>query len=640
MRGSRGIAFFTAAVATWLSAPMVGAQAQTATVAVDPTQDEHVISPLVYGMNFASDAQIAQGKIPLTRWGGNATTRYNYQIDTHNAGSDWYFENISDCVNNSCPPSNAQDNSTANAFIAQGQAAHITMLFTVPTIGVVPKGPPKYAHPYDCGCPKTAVPNQDGFDPYDGNCGNGKSGGKWVACPDTLTTTSIAISPQWVQDWIAYLVGNFGPSNGQIIYELDNEPALWSSTHHDAHPAPLGYDELWQRMRDYALAILQADPTALVAGFEEWGWPNYLCSAVDTAAGNCGASAPDRAKHGGEELTAWILDQAAAYEKQNGARILHYLDLHYYPQGGNSPDNIRSLWDKTYTDPSWINDKIYIIPRMHAWVDQHYPGTKLGISEYDWGNHNASAGAIAYAEVLGTFGREGLDYATAWGPPKETETAFGAYKLFRNYDGAGGAFQSVSVRAIVTGNGLKAYASVGTTQMTVVLVNETTSGLTTTVTLGNFASGAVGHYYELGNGVTISKKPDVPVTASGASFTMSASTVGLLVVDGMNPNALPDGGSSFGNDSGVARTGTDSGTDNGGAIGDGGRLADGGSAGAGDGGAGAADTVGVKAGRSGGCACRVAMRSGAPVGLLAGLPGSLALLIAIRRGARPRSQRQ
>jgi hypothetical protein len=516
----------------------VAAKAQV-TVAVAPTLDVHPVSPLVYGMNFPSTAQVSQGRIPIMRRGGNATTRYNYQIDTYNTGSDYYFENISNCLVGPCTPGDPETNSTANAFFTQARAAGIPVLFTIPTIGFVAKAPPRYAHPFDCGCPKTANPTQDAFDPYDTNCGDGMSGGRFITCPDPTTTTSIAVTPQWAHDWVAYLVGKFGPSNGNVIYELDNEPALWSSTHHDVRPNALGYDELWQRMRDYAVAILQADPTALVAGFEEWGWPNYFCSAVDTAAGACSASSPDRAAHGGEELTAWILDQAAAYEKQHGQRILHVLDLHYYPQGGSPPATVRSLWDPTYTDPSWINATIELIPRMRSWVSQHYPGTKLGVSEYDWGNHNTALGAITYAEVLGTFGREQLTYATAWNPPLETETAFAAFKMFTNYDGNGAHFQGTNARATVnggvnggvTGSGVQAYASVGPTQMTVALVNENATAAATTVTLGGFPAGATARYYELSTGVTIERKPDVPIASGSASFTMGASTIGMLVVD-------------------------------------------------------------------------------------------------------------
>jgi hypothetical protein len=511
------------------------------TVTVDPTLDAHAVSPLVYGMNFPSSTQITQGRIPIMRWGGNRTTRYNYQIDTDNTGSDYYFEDISTCLVPPCSPGDPKTNSQANAFLAQAQGSQVVALFTIPTMGYVAKPPPLYSHPFACGFPVSIVGPQDSVDPFDTNCGNGQHGGANVAAPDPTTTTSIAITPQWAHDWVAYLVGKFGPSNGRIIYELDNEPALWSSTHRDARSSPLGYDELWQRMQQYAVAILQADPTALIAGFEEWGWPNYFCSAVDTAAGGCGPSSPDRAAHGGEDLTSWILDQAAAYERNNGRRILHYLDLHYYPQGGTPPQTVRSLWDPTYTDPSWINAVIELLPRMRSWVGTHYPGTKIGISEYNWVNLSSSANntalaAITYAEVLGTFGREQLDYATVWGPPQPTDIGFAAYTLYTNYDGNGGHFGSTNARATVSGAGAQAYAAVGSAgQLTIALVNETSAALATTVALPHFAAGAVARYYELGTGSTIVHKADVAVSAGTMGLTLGASAIGMLVVPGAAP---------------------------------------------------------------------------------------------------------
>ena len=405
-----------------------------------------------------------------------------------------------------------------------------------------------------------------------------------------------------------------------MIYELDNEPALWSSTQHDAHPLKLSYDELWQRMRDYAIAIRQADPTALVAGFEEWGWPNYFCSDADDVSKGCTAASPDRAAHGGEELTAWILDQAKAYETANGKRILDCLDLHYYPQDGNGhpPDTTRSLWDPSYTDPSWINDKIRLVPRMRDWVSQHYPGTKIGVSEYDWGSHNTATGAITYAEVLGIFGREALDYATAWAAPAETDAAFAAYKLFTNYDGQGGHFGSVSVHASVTGAGAQAFAAVTSSRMTVALVNENTAATSVTVTLGNFQSGGVAHYFERSTGATLLAKPDISPNGGAFTVPMSAATIGMLVIDGTNPNVLPDAGAadSGGNpssDSGVStvpvdgggpQPGTDGGPGNGAAP--------------------------APSGPSGGCGCRMTpLGTGASLGL--GVCGLVAATFVRRR---------
>src|SRR5678815_5671785 len=68
-------------------------------VAVDPTAGARLISPLIYGVNFPSDEQLDQGRLTVARWGGNAVTRYNYQIDTGNTAADYFFENIPGCFN-------------------------------------------------------------------------------------------------------------------------------------------------------------------------------------------------------------------------------------------------------------------------------------------------------------------------------------------------------------------------------------------------------------------------------------------------------------------------------------------------------------------------------------------------------------
>ena len=127
---------------------------------------------------------------------------------------------------------------------------------------------------------------------------------------------------------------------------------------------------------------------------EEAGAILYAGSLVDRAAtlfAPPGCEIRDSKDMTLEEMTAWLLDQAKAYEQQKGKRILHYLDLHYYPQGGNPPAVTRSLWDPSYTDPSFINAQIRLLPRMRDWVSQHYPGTKTLVSEYDFYSQKRAA---------------------------------------------------------------------------------------------------------------------------------------------------------------------------------------------------------------------------------------------------------
>ncbi len=88
----------------------------------------------IYGMNFA-DAALAQDvRPPVDRWGGNSTTRYNWQLDVHNTGSDYYFENIPDGNSTTLP-----NDSTADRFIERDRGTSTQMLLTVPLIGWTPK---------------------------------------------------------------------------------------------------------------------------------------------------------------------------------------------------------------------------------------------------------------------------------------------------------------------------------------------------------------------------------------------------------------------------------------------------------------------------------------------------------------------
>jgi hypothetical protein len=532
------------------------------TVSIDPSADVHPISPLIYGVNFPADAQISEGRLTFSRWGGNSTSRYNYVIDVQNTASDYFFENIPGCWgtagNCSPPPTDPQTNSGANAFLQQANANGMVALLTVPTLGWVAKPPAVYSQPLTCGC--TAA-GQGSYDRYDLQCGNGKdASGNWLSGACDPNATSMPVDAGWDGQWASYLVGKFGPSNGARIYELDNEPSLWSSTQHDVHPSPLTYDEEWTRMRNAALALLAADPTAQIAGPSEWGWPNYFCSDADDVSQGCFASSPDRAAHGGEELTAWLLDQAHAYQQSTGTRLLTYLDLHYYPQGGNPPDNLRSLWDPTYTDPSWINDTIRMIPRMRDWVAQHYPGTKISIGEYDWYHHDEPLGAIAYAEGLGIFGREGLDAATAWSAPDATQVGFAAFKLFRNYDGAGAAFGSTSVRATVSGRGVAAFAALGPGRLTAALINENASVTSVTLQLGSFTpAGATARWYSNQSTANIAAQPSLSISGGAIQVALPASSINMLVVDGSSSSGAT-GTSSGASSTGSSSSGSSSGS--------------------------------------------------------------------------------
>ena len=63
----------------------------------NPSENPHTISPYVYGMNaYVLDSASEKIANPgILRWGGDDTSRYNYQYNMTNSATDYYFENFS-----------------------------------------------------------------------------------------------------------------------------------------------------------------------------------------------------------------------------------------------------------------------------------------------------------------------------------------------------------------------------------------------------------------------------------------------------------------------------------------------------------------------------------------------------------------
>jgi len=113
-------------------------------------------------------------------------------------------------------------------------------------------------------------------------------------------------------------------------------------------------------------------------------------------------------------------------------------------------------------------------------VNSYYPGTKIAISEYNWGALDRLNGALAQADVLGIFGREGLDLATIWGPPTSTQPGAYAFRMYLNYDGNGSKFGDTSVSASSADQGqLALYGAQRSSDkaVTLMMVNKTGNDL-------------------------------------------------------------------------------------------------------------------------------------------------------------------
>jgi hypothetical protein len=523
-------------------------------LSVDAGADRHPISPFIYGMNFTSEALAVELRLPVRRWGGNATTRYSWQNDTSNRASDWYFENIPE---DNANPGALPSGSSSDRFVEQDRRTGTATILTVPLIGWTPK-----ARSRACGFSVSKYGPQQSTDPWSPDCGNGiRANGSLITGNDPLDT-SIAIGPPFVAAWIDHLIARYGTasSGGVRFYNLDNEPMLWPDTHRDVHPQPTSYDEMRDRTYGYAAAIKAADPSAATLGPVLFGWTAYFWSALDWAPGGAWWNNPqDRLAHGNVPFVEWYLQQMAAYQQSNGVRLLDYLDLHYYPQApgvtlapaGNAATqalrlrSTRSLWDATYTDESWIGEPVRLLPRMHRWVSQHYPGTKTAITEYNWGALDHINGTLAQADVLGIFGREGLDLATLWDPPSATQPGAFAFRVYLNYDGAGRAFGDVSVRALSTDQDqLAVYAAQrsGDGALTAVVINKTDRALTSSLTLAGFPVPATAQVYRYGsaNLAAIERDADLPIGSTAVSASFPATSITLLVLTvAVTPTVTP-----------------------------------------------------------------------------------------------------
>jgi hypothetical protein len=471
--------------------PATASQAEAATgptLSVDVSATRHAISVDIYGMNGGDPAFVAEIGVSVARWGGNASSRYNFKNRTYNTGSDWFFENI---------PTDFEH--SVEGMVKSNLDRGIRPVVTVPVIGWVAKDSSP-SHPFTCGFPATRFPEQDAFDPWDANCGNGRLNNTNLA--GVPSDTSIQVDPSFGGEMVSYLVDQFGTAaqGGVPIYELDNESVLWSSTHRDVHPEVVTYDELGSKGTATAAAIKAADPSAAVLGPSGWGYCEWVASGLD----GCGPGA-DAAAHGGLNLSQWYLKNMKDVSDANGGkRMLDYFDQHYYPQisGGKDPEanalrlrSTRSLWDPTYVEESWIGPggvnapPLQFIRTMKDWGAQHYPGTKVAITEYNWGALDDINGALTQADVLGIFGREGLDLATIWGEPQPMQPGAYALRMYRNYDGAGSRFGDVSVSASSGDQGqLAVYAAQRSSDkaLTIMVVNKTGDDLTSQPSVAAF----------------------------------------------------------------------------------------------------------------------------------------------------------
>ena len=516
--------------------PLLGAQ--TPTLTIDAAAGQHFINPDIYGIaSYGLDPTFAKEiQVPNIRWGGDGTTRYNWQVDSSNAGFDWYFMGGNGAAN---PIPGASPDQMVNTYKPAGARA----LITIPILPYV-----NSTAQWTCSFPTSVYGPQQSTNPYvhpnGENCGNSLTPSGTQLTDTGILANHIPNSVTLQQSWVQHLVGTFGTAaNGGVpFYQLDNEPGGWANTHRDVEPVEPAYSTVISLGQQYAAMIKGIDPSAVVLGpsdFTLGGWIGTPSQQNNLFAGQ------------------YYLQQMAAYQAQNNTRILDYFDEHYYPQFSSPATQLastRTLWDPTYNGGTWVEQYFFggpmqLIPRFHQWIAGYYPGTRLAFSEYsiDSGN-KLITDALAEADVLGIFGQQGVDFANMWVPPAPTDPIAYAFRLFRNYDGEGSQFGAAGISAIssIPGN-LAIYAAQRASDgaLTVLVLNKTTAAIQTSLSIANYtpASSATVYSYSNANLTRITPQAAAPILSNALTYNFPSYSATVFVIEGAqtSPQLLANG---------------------------------------------------------------------------------------------------
>ena len=396
------------------------------------------ISPYIYGMNLRKEfSHTSADYSTLVRLGGNRLTGYNWENNASNAGSDWHHSSDSHIPNQMVKGSDTNiPGSVASAFVSNCLDNGQTPLFTIPM------------------CYYVAADKN-------GEVAEGDMS-RWLqnkpVKPSAFSQVPDLTDGVVYADECVNFIANVCGAKGRVAYSLDNEPDLWQSTHPRICQTHISCKDFLDRTIDYAKAIKNVDGKAEIYGFASFGYSGYSSFS----------SAPDwnSVKGNYRWFIDYYLDRVQRASDLHGTRLVDVLDLHWYPEakGDNrinqSTANTdkdrkarlqapRSLWDESYREDSWIaqqsNCKLPLIPNVRKSIDRYAPGSKLAFTEFNYGGYEDITGTIALAEVLGIFGKYDVYAACHWGDPGTYGNL--AYRLYRDYDGAGSRYGDTLVES-------------------------------------------------------------------------------------------------------------------------------------------------------------------------------------------------
>jgi Glycoside hydrolase family 44/Bacterial Ig-like domain (group 2) len=516
------------------------------------------ISRFIYGANVVNESSsygnaTMPAEFTFNRLGGNRATAYNWENNYSNAGHDYFYWNTADGLVGTAAGGTVRRH--ADPTFARGQA----FMATVPMSGYVS------ADACNCDVGITSAARATRLATRF-RVSRATKGSPFTLTPNA--SDAVVYQDEFV-NWIETTYpGRATHPTAPVFYSLDNEPDLWHATHKEifsdlndnpATPWLQTYTGFTDTSVVYAKAIKAVSPNAMVFG------PATATYTGITVLGRYPTPDP---VYGTQNFTDVYLDRMRAASATAGRRLLDVYDVHFYPEAGTNAGTIsndyatqdaamiekrvqapRSLWDPTYNDGSWVTNvtggPIRLLPRLRAQIAAHYPGTKLAITEYYYGRGGDISGGIAQADVFGIFGREGVfaaslwPFAGVWAAPyngdgnKAYAYIFGALRMYRNYDGAGGAFGDIGLLATTTDNAVSSvYASRNAAgNVVLIAINKTTTPKVAAITLRNVSGATAARTYVLSaTYARPTRQADVPVANGALSYTMPAMSVTTLVL--------------------------------------------------------------------------------------------------------------
>jgi len=456
-------------------------------VTVDALSNRHTISSYIYGGAYPQDAPtITDSGLTVVRWGGDATSRYNWKLFTDNAANDYYFEDFN---------YTEIGDGDSTKFITDVKGAGSHPLMTMVMLPWVAQSAENGSNGHWSFSVAKYGP-QCSVDPYNTDAGDGLK----TDCVTTLTAnpndanvplldqpgTSDPPGSVYRNQWAPALASAFGSS--PHFYNMDNEIDIWGSTQRDVHPSPTAYNEMRDTFVTEARNLKGWDPKAIRLGPVSCCWWFYWN----------GANNNDKGAHAGVDLLPWWLNEVYWEDKVANTRSVDIFDVHAYPDG---PDTstwtqaekqalaariYRDYWDPTYVSESgtinqnWAtflqpNKTIpFRIPRIRAIANMIYPNTPISFTEWSaaFAGESDFSTALGDADAYGIFGSQRMFLASRWVAPVPTNPNYLALKLFTNYDGLHHGFATTSVSDTNNGNPdlFSSYAALNSTGNTMTLL--------------------------------------------------------------------------------------------------------------------------------------------------------------------------